>query len=126
MWLLSWYWPELILFALFWAVYVLAGTFGSEEMPGAVAVTWIAVGGFVAGAAAALGIPRRILPPVAFMGVSLLVAPAILGGAMELVGRRDARGRRPPSHLATWYGGATFGLGIALGRLGIMWHLGTL
>jgi hypothetical protein len=61
-------------------------------------------------------VPRRILPGRTMFGVSMFIAPIVAGFVMAQWGRyRQARGRAT-SQLATWYGGAGFGLGLAIAR----------
>jgi hypothetical protein len=66
--------------------------------------------GLLTGAA----LPRRVLPGWPFNGASLVVLPVMLGGAMEALRRAYTSCH---SHLATWYGGCTLGVGLAAGRL---------
>jgi hypothetical protein len=78
---------------------------------------------FAGGIAVGLGfissqvIRERVLPPLPRPGLSLVLAPFAVGLAMHAWGRvrRGRRGR--PSYLATWYGGAIIGFGLAAGRL---------
>lgn len=84
------------------------------------AVLLFLVVGFMIGGITAWIVPERVMRPGPFLGVSLVVAPVLLGAFMEFWGRIvSGRGRRT-SHLATWYGGASMGLGMATGRLTIM------
>jgi hypothetical protein len=55
-----------------------------------------------------------MLPPGPFTGVSVFILPIVLAGGMSLVGWARGAAR---SHLASWYGGASLGLGLAVGRL---------
>ena len=45
--------------------------------------------------------------------MSLLILPAVLAVCMAIFGWARGTAR---SHLASWYGGAAFGLGLAAGR----------
>jgi hypothetical protein len=63
--------------------------------------------------------PRRVVPAWPFKGASLIVVPLILGSVMACVRRARPSSR---THLATWYGGATLGLGLAAGRLLVVWQ----
>ena len=109
-----------------WIILYFAASFIAElvlEFTGAVsrdaelrpvAVVWFVVlglaGGFVTGGL----IPDRMLPPWPFKGVSVLILPVALAGLMAIVGSaRTTSG----SHLASWYGGAAIGFGLAIGRL---------
>jgi hypothetical protein len=75
--------------------------------------------GFVIGAVTGVVISQRVLPFRPFKGVSLILLPLALGGAMEGLRRVRSASR---SHLATWYGGATLGIGLAAGRLLVLWN----
>jgi galactitol-specific phosphotransferase system IIC component len=76
--------------------------------------------GLVIGLLAGAALPRRVLPTWPFNGASLIVLPVILGGAMEALRRACSSCH---SHLATWYGGCTLGVGLAAGRLLVIWRL---
>lgn len=105
---------------------VLEGIFGLvrglDEDEGAwpLAVLLFVTVGACVGAATACAFPDRVLRPGPVVGVSLLVVPVALGGFMELWGAFITRRGRNTSHLATWYGGAAMGFGLALGRLAIV------
>jgi hypothetical protein len=72
--------------------------------------------GSVAGLASAAMIPERLTPVVLMPGLSLLLAPLGTGTFMHLYGRwRQERGH-DISNLATFWGGATMALGMALIR----------
>ena len=73
--------------------------------------------GFLVGGVTGFVFPQRMLAQGPFLGVSLLLVPALLGAFMELWGAFLGRRGRHTSHLATWYGGASMGLGLAAGRL---------
>jgi hypothetical protein len=84
------------------------------------AVGYLTLGGIV-GAVSVLFMPRRMMAPGPLPGMSLIVAPAIAGVAMEAWGRfRRGRGHST-TNLATFLGGAAFALGVALARL---WWVG--
>jgi hypothetical protein len=81
---------------------------------------WACVGyvaaGFALGASSAWLLPQRQLPVPRTQGVSLVVSPALSGLAMYSWGSyRRGRGRSA-SGLATFWGGASFAFGCALGR----------
>lgn len=61
--------------------------------------------------------PRPVLTPVLFPGVSVLILPALLALLMSAWGHVRSERGKTVSHLATWYGGAALGLGLAAGRL---------
>ena len=75
--------------------------------------------GFVVGVLSGVVISHRILPVWPLRGVSLVLLPLVLGGAMGSLKRIRPSYR---SHLATWYGGATLGVELAAGRLLVLWR----
>jgi hypothetical protein len=79
-----------------------------------VAVVWFVFLGLVAGFVTGAIAPDRVLAPGPFSGVSLLLVPSVVALCMTLVGW--SRGTKR-SHLASWYGGAALGFGLAAGRL---------
>ena len=100
-------------------VFEVTNTFDSDRELRGVALAWFAILGFAAGLVTGLVVPVRLLEPGPWPGVSLVVVPVVVGAAMQLWG--VVRGRRSEvSHLATWYGGATVGLGLAAGRLVVL------
>lgn len=104
-----------VFFALFRAL-------DEDEGSKPLAIFLFLVVGVLLGGATAFLSPDRVLDPGPFVGVSLLVVPAVLGSAMELWGNFLNRFGRGTSHLATWYGGASMGLALAAGRLTVL-HL---
>jgi hypothetical protein len=61
---------------------------------------------------------HRILPSPSRPGLSLILVPLILALVMHIWGRTTGSATRAkPSYLATWYGGAVMGIGLAAGRL---------
>jgi hypothetical protein len=80
------------------------------------AIPWLAVVGIGIGAVTGIFLPDRVLDPGPFEGVSLLAVPLLLGVLMQLWGWMRDHGERKVSHVATWYGGAVLGFGMALGR----------
>ena len=88
------------------------------------ALAFFLIVGLILGALSTFVFPHRVMRAGPFPGMSLVLAPALLGVAMELVG--TARGkRRDISHLATWYGGAATGFALAAGRLGALTLMST-
>jgi hypothetical protein len=77
---------------------------------------WLLFWGFLFGALSALLVSGRILRPGPVPGLSLVVLPVLLGAAMQVWGVMGSRKGRT-SHLASWSGGASMGLGLAAGRL---------
>jgi hypothetical protein len=69
--------------------------------------------GFTLGALSSVLLPGRVLPPPATRGISLAISPIASGLAMHLWGSARARG---PHGLASFWGGASFAFGCALGR----------
>ena len=78
------------------------------------AILWFALLGACGGVLSAAVASSRLLPAPPFAGLSLVVTPALLGGFMWWFG---AARRGHSSHFATWYGGASLGVGFAAGRL---------
>lgn len=74
--------------------------------------------GSLAGGFSLLMRPERVVPPGPIPGLSLIVAPLISGAAMSLWGLYRRANHHLTSHLATFWGGALFGLGMALVRFG--------
>jgi hypothetical protein len=80
------------------------------------AILWFIMIGLALGAASTLVADGRLLREGPFPGVSLLVVPVLLGAVMTVWGSLRSRSAAI-SHLATWYGGASMGVGLAGGRL---------
>jgi hypothetical protein len=78
------------------------------------AVGWFVLLGLAAGVASAAAVSFRLLPPAPLPGLSIIAVPVLLGAFMWSCG---AIKKGHSSHLATWYGGAALGLGLAAGRL---------
>lgn len=102
------------------AVFGLYRSLDEDEGAWPLAVVFFVAVGCVIGAITACVFPDRVLRPGPFMGVSLLAVPALLGAFMEFWGAFITRRGRNTSHLATWYGGASMGLGLAAGRLALV------
>ena len=118
MWFLAWIVFDLVFSACLEVLFELTKTLDSGKLFREVAAVWLCLLGAGVGAVSGLLAPLRILPPGPFPGASLMAVPAVLGGFMQLWGRSRRSKERRISHLATWYGGAALGLGLALGRLG--------
>jgi hypothetical protein len=72
--------------------------------------------GGIAGLALSILFPNRLFPHVFLSGFGILAAPVAIGLAMHVWGHaRRVRGLTT-SRLATFYGGASMGLGVALVR----------
>jgi hypothetical protein len=119
-WIILWFvfdlGAELVLEFLF----EITRTLDADKVLRPFAVLWLVALGLVVGAASTFIAPHRVLKPGPFSGVSLIILPAVLGGVMELWGRSRSTHDRKISHLATWYGGMSMGLGLAAGRLSIL------
>src|SRR5688572_4641296 len=117
---LLWLLFDVVAQVIFEAFFSLFRALDEDEGALPLAVLLFLVVGFSVGGITAWVLPDRVMRPGPFLGVSLVVTPAVLGGFMEFWGSViGSRGRRT-SHLATWYGGASMGLGMAAGRLTIM------
>jgi hypothetical protein len=118
--IIGWFIVDLVLEVAGEGLLELTRVLNEEEAARPVAIAWFVVLGLALGAASTMVAGERVIQEGPFLGVSLVVVPALLGGSMEACGRlRSAREHRI-SHLATWYGGASMGLGLAAGRLGVM------
>lgn len=62
----------------------------------------------------------RLLPELAFPGLSLLLAPILVGTVMEWFGRWRRSTLAPTTALATFGGGALFAFAFALVRIGFL------
>ena len=82
---------------------------------------WIAfillITGIVAGIVISLVFPDRIFNTIPLTGISLLITPLVMGLVMSLVGKWKVNHDRKPSFMATFLGGAMFGLAAAGTRL---------
>ena len=75
------------------------------------------VTGIIAGVAISLVFPDRIFKTIPLTGISLLITPLVMGLVMSLVGKWKVNHDRKPSFMATFLGGAMFGLAAAGTRL---------
>ena len=75
------------------------------------------VTGIGAGFTISLVFPDRIFKPIPITGISLLITPLVMGLVMSLVGKWKVNHDRRPSFMATFLGGALFGLAAAGTRL---------
>jgi len=75
------------------------------------------VTGIIAGVAISLVFPDRIFKTIPLTGISLLITPLVMGLVMSLVGKWKVNHDRKPSFMATFLGGAIFGLAAAGTRL---------
>ena len=72
--------------------------------------------GAVVGLAVIILLPNRMLPQLNLPGFSLLLAPVAMGLALHAWGHMRRKSGLTTSRLATFYGGASMGLGVALVR----------
>ncbi len=73
--------------------------------------------GLALGLASGWAAPERLIPAGYFKGTSVVFVPVLIGFAMHQWGRMRVRRGARTSAIATWYGGALFGFGLAVGRL---------
>ena len=73
--------------------------------------------GIIAGVVISLVFPDRIFKTIPLTGISLLITPLVMGLVMSLVGKWKVNHDRKPSFMATFLGGAMFGLAAAGTRL---------
>ena len=90
---------------------------GSATKIGFLIVFILLVTGIGAGFAISLVFPDRIFKPIPITGISLLITPLVMGLVMSLVGKWEVNHDRRPSFMATFLGGALFGLAAAGTRL---------
>ena len=90
---------------------------GSATKIGFLIVFILLVTGIGAGFAISLVFPDRIFKPIPITGISLLITPLVMGLVMSLVGKWKVNHDRKPSFMATFLGGALFGLAAAGTRL---------
>lgn len=81
-----------------------------------VALFFILLGGVAAGVASSWVLAERLVTPLV-PGASLFLSPLALGIAMHVFGGWRLSKGHTPTTLATFWGGAALGLGIAAGRL---------
>lgn len=118
--LLLWAVFDFVLQLIFEAFFAAIRVFDEEESDWPLAIFLFVCLGAVLGGITAGVLPARLLPEGPFKGMSLILVPVALGGLMEASGAFFSSHGRRTSHLATWYGGASMGLGLAVGRLGLM------
>ena len=87
----------------------------SEDRP--VIIFFLIISGFMAGAMISFIFPERIIKIGSITGISLLITPLIIGVITSFVGRCGKEQGRGPSIMATFLGGALFGLIAAVTRL---------
>ena len=110
----------LVVEVLLEAFFALFRALDEDEGSRPLAIVLFLFAGLLLGGITGYFAPDRVFSPGPFLGVSLLVVPAALGGVMELWGNFLNRFGRGTSHLSTWYGGASMGIGLAAGRLTVL------
>ena len=80
-------------------------------------IFFLIISGFMAGATISFIFPERIIKIGSITGISLLITPLIIGMITSFVGRCGKEQGRGPSIMATFLGGALFGLIAAVTRL---------
>ena len=80
-------------------------------------IFFLIISGFMAGAMISFIFPERIIKIGSITGISLLITPLIIGMITSFVGRCGKEQGRGPSIMATFLGGALFGLIAAVTRL---------
>jgi hypothetical protein len=89
---------------------------GTRRMPAVFAALGLAVLGGAAGAMSGWLVPHRLMSWTIAPVLSLLVAPVLVGGFLHWFGIWRRRRGHATSHLATFYGGASFAFGSAVAR----------
>lgn len=118
--LVFWFVVDLVLEIAGEGVFELTRVLDEEEAARPVAIGWFIILGLVLGGTSVLLVGERVIQGGKFLGVSLVVVPTLLGATMHSCGRLRSSREHRISHLATWYGGASMGFGLAAGRLGAM------
>ena len=80
-------------------------------------IFFLIISGFMAGAMISFIFPERIIKIGSITGISLLITPLIMGLLTSYVGRWEKEHDRGASIMATFLGGALFGLAAAVTRL---------
>jgi hypothetical protein len=123
--IIGWFIVDLVLEVIGEGLLELTRVLNEEEAARPVAIAWFVVLGLALGGASTLLAGERVIQQGPFLGVSLVVVPALLGTLMESWGHLRSSREHRISHLATWYGGASMGFGLAAGRLSLMLLLKT-
>lgn len=121
---LLWLLFDVIFSTILEVLFEITKTFDSDRDLRVVAVVWFAILGFGGGFLTGVVAPDRLLDPGPLPGVSLLAVPLILGTLMQIWAILSSRRGSDTSHLASWYGGATLGLGLASGRWTVLAFIG--
>ena len=80
-------------------------------------ITLLIVGGILVALAISLTFPKRVFNFGSITGISLLITPLLLGMFTSFIGRWEKSHNKAPSFMATFLGGAIFGLAAAGTRL---------
>lgn len=115
--LLLWFLLEVLFSGVLEFLFEVTKVFDSERDLRLPAVIWFLLIGLAGGLLTGVVAPDRVLDPGPFPGVSLVFVAILLGAGMQVWGALRSQQEKRISHLATWYGGAALGLGLAAGRL---------
>tara|TARA_B100000609_G_scaffold194167_1_gene186417 strand:+ start:141 stop:593 length:453 start_codon:yes stop_codon:yes gene_type:complete len=80
-------------------------------------ITLLIVGGIMVALAISFTFPKRVLDFGSITGISLLITPLLIGMFTSFIGRWEKSHNKAPSFMATFLGGAIFGLAAAGTRL---------
>ena len=80
-------------------------------------ITLLIVGGILVALAISFTFPTRVFNFGSITGISLLITPLLLGMFTSFIGRWEKSHNKAPSFMATFLGGAIFGLAAAGTRL---------
>ena len=117
---LLWFLFDVVFSSILEFLFEITKTFDSDRELRTAAVVWFAILGFGGGLLSGVVSPSRVLEPAPIPGVSLVLVPLLLGAIMQAWGALSSSRESDASHLASWYGGATLGLGLALGRFVVL------
>ncbi len=80
-------------------------------------ITLLIVGGIMVALAISFTFPKRVFNFGSITGISLLITPLLIGMFTSFIGRWEKSQNKAPSFMATFLGGAIFGLAAAGTRL---------
>ena len=98
-------------------VVVVTDSLNRDRFSSVAASVWVCLVSLAVGGVTGFAVPWRIFEPGDPPGLSVVVVAALLAMFMEVWGRTRRALQKPYSHLATWYGGTSAGLGLTVGRL---------
>lgn len=117
---LLWFLFDVVFSSVLELLFEITKSFDSDRELRTAAVVWFVLLGFGGGLLTGVVAPSRFLEPGPVPGLSLVVVPFALGVVMQVWGALSARRESEASHLASWYGGAALGLGLAVGRFVVL------